>query len=93
MVPYFTTTARLKERVGCYGLSIETGAAGEEVGVKLYVAPGFSASQSDTWEITTGRMKGSFIDGKLLSFDLTDNDPVIAAIGGGDPSLTMKEKG
>ena len=93
MVPYFTTTARLKQRVGAFGLSIETGAAGEEVGVKLYVAPGFSASQSDTWEITTGRMKGFFIDGKLLSFDLPDNDPVIAAIGGGDPSLTMKARG
>jgi hypothetical protein len=44
------------------------------VGVKLYVAPGFSASQSDAWEITTGRMKGSFIDGKLLSFDLPTSE-------------------
>jgi hypothetical protein len=74
MVTYFTTTARLKQRVGAFGLSIEIGAAGEEVGVKLYVAPGFSASQSDTWEITTGRMKGSFIDGKLLSFDLPTSE-------------------
>ena len=68
MKTYFTTTATLRERVGCYGLSIETGAAGDEIGVRL-----FHESPSETlWEITSGSMKGSIINGNLLSFEIPE---------------------
>jgi hypothetical protein len=66
MKAMFMTTATLKQRVGAFGLSIEVGAAGEEISVKL-----FSESPSETlWEIAAGPMKGLIINGNLLSFDI-----------------------